>query len=308
MRVTRVGADCILYDTHLSYNKALREMPAVSVIIPIFNGATSISRCIQSVLESRYPRGQMEVICIDNGSTDGTAAILRRFQPAIRVIEESRRGPAAARNAGLRAATGELVAFTDADCFVDPCWLSNIVSPLHGSPGAVGGKILPRPEAGWVEKFGEYIHDHASAIELSEPPYLITMNMASRLSLLHSVGMFEERWTRMEDCDLAYRILQTGAPITYQGDAVVYHHHRDRLPALAREGYLHGYYTAAFRRIHRRFIENYRQPIASTRATPPPRPCAQEIGWLREKICWSVFRSAKRVGMYTGRCFPPVVE
>jgi glycosyltransferase involved in cell wall biosynthesis len=110
-------------------------MAGISVIIPVRNGEKSIRRCIESVLASRYPPEQMEVICVDNGSSDGTSAVLREFQPRIRVLQESRRGPAAARNAGLRAATREFVAFTDADCFVDVSWLDRILKPLHAGAG-----------------------------------------------------------------------------------------------------------------------------------------------------------------------------
>lgn len=169
---------------------------------------------------------------------------------------------------------------------------------------------MARPEAGPIEKFGEYISDHVSAIESSRPPYLITMNMASRLSLLRSIGLFDERWIRMEDCDIAYRILKAGASIVYEPEAVVYHHHRDSLATLAWQGYLHGYYTPAFRRFHRQFIEDYRRGQTSMSATVSSGPlrARQQIGWWRTQICWCVFRSAKTVGMWAGRRFPPAVE
>jgi glycosyltransferase involved in cell wall biosynthesis len=160
----------------------------------------------------------MEVICVDNASTDATPAILREFQPSIQVLREVKRGPAAARNAGLRVATREFTAFTDADCVVDSSWLSNIVAPLRaGTAGAVGGRILARPEAGAVELFGELVHDHAKAIEFDRPPYVITMNFAARTEILHSIGMFDERWIRLEDVDIAFRIVAAGQRIFSSG-------------------------------------------------------------------------------------------
>ena len=78
-------------------------IPGVSVIVPVFNGERFIRRCIESLLASTEPRDSMEVICVDNASTDATPAILREFQPSIQVLREVKRGPAAARNAALSA-------------------------------------------------------------------------------------------------------------------------------------------------------------------------------------------------------------
>ncbi len=285
-------------------------MPGVSVVIPVRNGEKSIGKCLESVLASKYQADHLEVICVDNHSTDGTASVLRRFQPRIRVVEESRRGPGAARNAGLRVATREFVAFTDADCMVDPNWLPNILKPLQENSGAAGGRILARPGAGAVEQFGELIHDHAAAIERDRPPYLITMNMASRVSLLRSIGLFDERWLRMEDCEISYRILQTGAQIGYRGDAVVYHHNRDTLATLAREGFLHGYYTPAFRRTQRKFVEEYkRQRQNQPCGQPSQRPPAESrLAPWRVRLYWRVFRISKFAGTLAGRWSPPPVE
>lgn len=285
--------------------------PGVSVVIPILNAEGSIARCVESVLDSQYEQEELEVICVDNGSRDRTADILRSFQPRIRTIEERRRGPAAARNAGLRAASREFVAFTDADCYVDALWLANILKPLRSGAGAAGGRILARPEAGPVEMFGELIHDHARAIESNRPPYLISMNMASRLALIRSIGMFREGWIRMEDCEIAYRILGAGQRIAYEADAVVYHHNRDSLPTLAREGFLHGYYTPEFHRVHRNFIESYRNETAEERVVchPPERLNRdRRLACWQLRLYWGVFRASKAAGMWAGRWFPPRIE
>src|SRR2546421_3172407 len=92
----------------------------VSVVVPILNGAATIDQCIRSILGLDFPPAQLEVIVVDNGSTDSTREVLGRYRDRIRVLSEPIRGPAAARNAGVRAACGRWIAFTDADCVVDP--------------------------------------------------------------------------------------------------------------------------------------------------------------------------------------------
>ena len=90
--------------------------PLVSVVVPARNAAATLERCLRSLLDLDYPRDRFEIIVADNGSTDGSRSILDRFGGQVRVVEQPRPGPAAARNAGIRAAEGTVIALTDADC------------------------------------------------------------------------------------------------------------------------------------------------------------------------------------------------
>ena len=95
--------------------------PLVSVIVPVWNAERTLGRCIGSLMAQSLP--SLEIICVDDGSTDGSAAMLRRFageDPRIRVISQENRGVSAARNAGLDAARGRWVAFADSDDAVAP--------------------------------------------------------------------------------------------------------------------------------------------------------------------------------------------
>ena len=97
--------------------------PKASVVVPVYNGESVLEDCIGSLLRLNYPRDKVQLIFVDNRSTDRTAEILSRYQSQLSAFYESERGPAAARNRGLSNATGEVVAFTDADCVVDRDWL-----------------------------------------------------------------------------------------------------------------------------------------------------------------------------------------
>src|SRR5262249_54253358 len=94
--------------------------PAVTVIVPVLNGARTIAGTLDSIATQDYPRSQVEAIVVDNGSTDGSRDLVARHALPVRLLFASRRGSAAARNVGIRHASHELLAFTDADCRPDP--------------------------------------------------------------------------------------------------------------------------------------------------------------------------------------------
>jgi len=274
--------------------------PDVTVVVPVRDGAGVIGPCVESLLALDYPADRLEIVVVDNGSTDGTREILERFSGRIRIGEEARRGPAAARNAGIRLAQGELVAFTDADCVVDPSWLRELVRRRGADAEVVGGRILALPDAGLIAHFGERVHDHRFAIEGCHPPYLITMNLLVPTASLRALGGFDERLLRGEDVDLAYRLGMRGLRFAYAHDAVVFHRNRDTLARLAREGWLHGLHAAPVHRIHgARFRELW--DTTDPPAGPPPHSeYSRPLEPWRERLLWIWFRAAKRLGRLAG--------
>jgi glycosyltransferase involved in cell wall biosynthesis len=214
--------------------------PAVSVIVPVYNGASTIAACITSLLAQAFPSEQYELLVVDNASTDATPSIVRSFGERVHLLSETTRGASAARNRGILAARGTNIAFTDADCVVEPQWLGAIVKPL-GDPtiGIVGGRILSLVDANRIERFGERIHDHQMAIE-SEQPYVISMNWASPATVLRETGLFDVALLRAQDVDFSWRIHRAGFRLVYSPDAVVRHHNEKTLWGLMHEGYVHG--------------------------------------------------------------------
>jgi O-antigen biosynthesis protein len=246
----------------------------------------------------------MEIVVVDNASRDETAAVLRRYGDRLVRLEEPTRGPAAARNAGLRSAGGEIVAFTDADCRVDPNWLAAIVAPLEDpGVGIAGGAIRARPPAGDVERFGEIIHDHRRAIEIFEPPYAITMNWASRRAFLEELGGFDERFRRGEDVELSYRVAQAGYALVFAPTAVVFHHNEERLAGLFREGFAHGFHGVLVRKNYAQYIGAFGHPRLDWRAYGGI--AARILDWVRGRDrarsrCDVAFNSGKRLGKLLG--------
>jgi len=114
----------------------------ISVVIPAYNEEQYLDRCLVALARQTYPAGRFEVIVVDNGSTDGTAEIARRYG-GVRVIAEPRKGVAYARQAGFAAARGAVIASTDADTTVPPFWVSRIAAHFRANPalGAVYGPV-----------------------------------------------------------------------------------------------------------------------------------------------------------------------
>jgi glycosyltransferase involved in cell wall biosynthesis len=262
------------------------------VVVPVYNGERTIGDCVESIFAQSFPRSDIELLLIDNASTDNTATILNRYRDRAIILDEEKRGPAAARNCGLRRATGDIVAFTDADCVVHQDWLSKVIAPLDDpAVGIVGGTIQAVKPCNAVEEFGERIHDHRMAIEYYSPPYAITMNWASRRSVLEQVGPFDEKLLRCEDCDLAYRIVAAGYRIVHEPAAVVYHRNEHSLAGLLAEGYAHGYHSIPLLKKHEEFVRSF---VAHS----PPKNGAPSSA--NDALYWRVFNFGKSAGKMIG--------
>src|SRR5271156_2731884 len=109
-------------------------MPRVSVVIPIYNGAATIGRALQSLFDQTFT--DFEIVCVDDGSTDDTPSVLAGYGDRIRVIRQSNRGLPGARNAGVAASRGQLIALIDHDDQWLPQKLELTVTALEADPGS----------------------------------------------------------------------------------------------------------------------------------------------------------------------------
>jgi glycosyltransferase involved in cell wall biosynthesis len=200
----------------------------VSVIIPVFNGETYIVEAIESVLNQTYP--SLELIVVDDGSTDDTQRILKDYHSRLRCVSQQNSGVSAARNYGLRLARGEYIVFLDADDVLLPTKLTNQVACLDREPDV--GSV----HSGWhlIDAQGEYIetvepwHD-APHLDLETwliwcPFYLPAMMF--RRHWLESVGGFDPTLRQAEDVDLLLRLSLMGCTTTWlQQPTVCYRQH-----------------------------------------------------------------------------------
>lgn len=204
-----------------------REWPFVSVVICTYNGSRTIRDCLDGVGRLNYPR--YEVIVVDDGSTDATAAIAAEYNA--RVITTRNEGLSSARNTGLAAATGEIIAYTDDDARPDSHWLMYLADSFgRFSHAAIGGHNIPPPGDGMIAECvanapGGPIHVLLSDTEAEHIP---GCNMAFRRAELEAIGGFDVRFrTAGDDVDICWRLHEAGRTIGFCPAAFVWHHRRN---------------------------------------------------------------------------------
>ena len=218
-------------------------MLSVSVVVPIRNAARTLPHCLAAL--ERLDPAPFEIILVDNGSTDESLALIRAFAgdhaaKGVRVLEEPRRGAAAARNSGAWVAAGDVIAFTDADCAPDPSWLRMLTEPFGDSSVlAVAGRVLAAPASTALELFSALYTLQSldkSARHHRWTPWeggFSTANFAVRCGSFKQIGGFDEEVEIYgEDYDLCARLYDRNAVIVYTPDARVRHHHRTTLSGL----------------------------------------------------------------------------
>jgi len=202
---------------------------AVSVVIPVYNGANSIGDMLRSLQSQSAPRPDTEIIVVDNGSTDDTRSIVRRFD--VTLLEEPKRGPAAARNRGLRHARGAIVAHCDADTVLTRRWVAEVVAPL-GDPdvAVVAGRTLAyRPVTG-AERYAaaSAMWEAERSVARREFPFAPSLNMAVRRDDALRAGGWDESLLTAEDIDFSHRVLllDPRRRIAYAPNAMLFHRNR----------------------------------------------------------------------------------
>lgn len=214
-------------------------LPFVSVIVPVFNDAIGLKRCLQALTQQTYSPHLYEVVVVDNGSDpkQGIAEVVAAFQQAT-LVGESQPGSYAARNRGIAVAKGEILAFTDADCIPASTWLEQGVKTLlrHPDCGFVAGKI----DISFQEP------DHPTAIELYESLWYAlpqqefvekqhfgaTANVVTFARVMQQVGGFDASLKSNGDREWGQRVYQAGYRPVYAETACVTHPARHTLPQL----------------------------------------------------------------------------
>jgi len=194
--------------------------PRVSVVIPAWNADATLPRTLEAVAAQGLG-DPYEVVCVDNGSTDGTAAILGDAPEPVRVVRREHGLAGEARNDGVAAARGEILAFTDADCFPEPDWLAAGLEAMERAD-LVQGRVRPDPGA----RMGPF--DRSLWVGADDGLYQ-TANLFLRRSAFDAIGGFEEMHDDArgrafgEDVLLAWRARRAGARPEFCSTAVVNH-------------------------------------------------------------------------------------
>jgi cellulose synthase/poly-beta-1,6-N-acetylglucosamine synthase-like glycosyltransferase len=239
-------AMCFSLDTYEASANSMSQMtqPKVSVIVPIYNGeqdAPDLVKCLQA---QTYPADRVEYLLVDNASRDRTAEIIKAAEIesqergiTLRYISEADiQSSYAARNKGIRVSTGEILAFTDADCRPKPNWLESLVKAFEDEKvGLVVGAIEALPGQSLLEQYAarKKILSHETALVHPFCPFGKTANLATRRIVLSEVGLFRSHLTTGGDADFCWRVQrQSNWKFKFTEKAIVQHRHRTTLSDL----------------------------------------------------------------------------
>ncbi|RME42472.1 MAG: glycosyltransferase [Caldilineae bacterium] len=226
----------------------------ISLIIPTRNRRARLLRCLDAVAAQTHPATDIEVVVVDDASTDGTPLAVKSWRVArqppfpVKVISlPRRRGAATARNAGIAASGGAWLAFLDDDCLPRPDWLAQLATRMaQGDVDGVGGRIcLPDGESGGLA--GAYMRRHRwyeqPPLRDGLPDFLLTGNALYSRRALEAVGGFDETFSAIaaaDDTDLGRRIRAAGFRLAFCPQAVVVHPPLSSGAALLRAAFRYG--------------------------------------------------------------------
>ncbi len=223
------------------------NLPLVSAIIPVLNGERFLAAAVASIRRQRYPR--IEVIVVDDGSTDGTVAVANSLGEGVRCVSQTNAGPPAARNRGLDLACGDLIAFLDADDLWSEDKLEVQARRLLADPelDVVMGttQLFLQPPEG---------NDAATLGEPAGPPALL-LSLGSALfrrNVFDRVGRFDTSQRMDDDVDWFLRAIEAGARVLPLGNVVQYYRRHDRNITKAREADRRFYLLALKKSLDRR--------------------------------------------------------
>jgi glycosyltransferase involved in cell wall biosynthesis len=209
--------------------------PPVTAVVCAYNEQRHLPGCLDSLARVEYP--SLQVVVCDDGSTDATLDIARRS--GFEVLALPHGGLSAARNAGLAAATGEIVAYLDADAACHPEWPYHLALAFEDPDVVVaGGPNLPFPDAGFVER--AVAMSPGSPVEVligdDRAEHVPGCNLAVRASALRGIGGFDPAYiTAGDDVDVCWRLLDTGGQIGFSPAAQVHHHRRNTVKGYLRQ-------------------------------------------------------------------------
>jgi GT2 family glycosyltransferase len=204
------------------------DLPSVSVVVPTHGRPRELLRCLHALARLDYPRARFEVVVVDDGALL-SAEELRAAPGGIEttVVRQERAGPAAARNAGVREARGELYAFTDDDCAAAPGWLRALArAASRPGVGAAGGAVVNGLPENRYARASQAVTDIVYGYYAADPSdarFLASNNLAVTAGAFERAGGFDESFRTAEDRDVCDRLRGAGLRLMFVPGAEVVH-------------------------------------------------------------------------------------
>ena len=247
-----------------------KDLPLVSVIIPVYNDRERLITCLEALQAQTYPAERFEVLVVDNGSKDPVEQAVAAF-PQARCLHEPKPGSYAARNRGIEASRGEILAFTDADCLPTETWIKCGVEALleTSDVGLVAGKVdlfaQDPAQPNIYELYDRFFYlDQKVAVERGH--YGATANLFTYRSVMDEVGPFNSEFKSSGDSDWGKRVFRHGYAQRYAEKARVRHPARD-----------------SFEQLHRKTVR-ITGGLRDRDRQRPDRPSPAKMFWLHARL------------------------
>ncbi len=213
----------------------LDRLPSVSIIIPVKDRAADLRHCLHSLQQIHYPQDKLEVVVVDDGSSDSTPDVARELGATLLESGAVGGGPALARNKGAALASGEILAFIDSDCTAAEDWLADLLPAFSDEKlAAVGGWVDGMHHGSALDRYEAVMSSlNLGRREMSggaggDTFYLPSCNLLMRKSAFAAAGGFRSELHVGEDVDLTWRLRDAGWKIQYMPCGTVFHAHRSR--------------------------------------------------------------------------------
>jgi O-antigen biosynthesis protein len=261
--------------------------PRISVVVCAYNSEKTLPACLAGLRSLEY--SNYEVIVVNDGSTDRSAEIVNDF--GFRLIDTENRGLANARNSGLEAATGEIVAYIDSDACPDPHWLSHLAISFMRSPHVgIGGPNIPPAGESRLAECVAHSPGGPTHVLLSDrlAEHIPGCNMAFRKEALDAIGGFDPQFRIAgDDVDICWQLQNQGATIGYSAGAVVWHHRRSSVKGYAKQQFEYGKAEAL---LERKWPERYnRVGHLAWSGRVYGNGATKALGWRRWKIYYGTW-------------------
>jgi len=223
----------------------------ISVVVPAYNAVETLEECLAALLDQSIPRSEYEMIVVDDGSTDETQEVAKKYE-RVRLLSQPNRGPGAARNLGVSQARGEIILFTDADCVPTKEWIEEMVKPFaEPDVVAVKGAYRTRQRALLARFIQAEFEERYALLERERyVDFVDSYSAAYKKADFEAAEGFDPDFLMSEDVDLSYKLSKQGYKMVFNPKAIVYHRHPETFWTYSRAKFQRAYWRTKSYRQH----------------------------------------------------------